>query len=306
MLQRRSQMQPTPSAPRSSNKRSAGGGESGKDNEGSTVSRGRATLPPITLLLRIFGLVFIDAVAMYFAYALIDQGLLPYAIGLVIVTLLINWVFLDDRLYPIRWFSPGLLLMLLMVVYPLGFTAYTALTNYSDGHLLTKEQVLAQFRGQYYQEEGAVSYTWTAYRNPDGSFLLVFEDPDGNRLAGNERDGLRPLDTADDLPATLSDSSGKEYGKLELTQTLQYLDTLTRLQMRTVEGEKLVRVTGLGRATESLPKYTYDPSTEQLTDRQTGVVYTPVRGTFTAPDGKTLSPGYSVVVGFDNFWRILT
>jgi ABC-type sugar transport system permease subunit len=243
---------------------------------------------------------------MYFAFALINQGLLPYAIGLAIVTILINWVFLDDRLYPVRWFSPGLILMLLMVVYPLGFTVYTALTNYSDGHLLTKEQVLDQFRSRYYQPEGALTYSWTAYRNPDGSFLLVFEDPDGNRLYGNERDGLKPLDAAGDLPATLSDSGGKEYGRLESTQTLQYLDTLTKLQMRTVEGDKLVRVAGLGRAVESLPKYAYDPSTEQLTDREIDVVYTPVRGTFTAPDGTTLSPGYSVVVGFDNFWRILT
>jgi ABC-type sugar transport system permease subunit len=241
---------------------------------------------------------------MYFALTLISQGQVVAAVILLIVTAVVNWIFIDDRVYPWRWFTPGLLLMLLMVVYPLIFTLYTSLTNYSNGHLLTKEQVLTQLQTQYYQPPNAVSYSWTAYRNPDGTFYLAFKDPQGNYLAGNEQDGLNPLQVAGDLPATLKDASGKEYQKLPSNQTLQYLGTLTKMQIKS--GDKLVRVTGLGRASESLQKYVYDPASGNLTDQQTGVVYTPVRGTFTAPDGKTLSPGFSVVVGLDNFARIIS
>ncbi len=292
-------MQPTPSAASS---RPRSGGDSGAGNQGG--ARGRASLRTSDLLLRILGLIFIDAVAFYFLYALIGQGQVAVAVILLIVTAVVNWVFIDDRVYPWRWFTPGLLLMLLMVVYPLGFTIYTSLTNYSDGHLLTKEQVLAQLTSQYFQPENAVSYTWTAYRNPDGTFYLVFKDPKGGYLAGNERDGLKALQVSGDLPATLSDSTGKQYQKLETTQTLQYLGTLTKLQLKS--GDKQVKVTGLGRASESVQKYVHDPGTDKLTDQQSGVVYTPVRGIFTAPDGKTLSPGYSVVVGLENYTRVLT
>ena len=267
-------------------------------------ARGRASLPTSSLLLRILGLIFIDAVAFYFAYSLVGNGQTAVAIVLLIVTFIVNWVFIDDRIYAWRWFTPGLLLMLLMVVYPLGFTIYTSLTNYSDGHLLTKEQVLGQLQGQYFQSEDAVSYTWTAYRNPDGTFYLAFADPDGNYLAGNEQEGLKPLQVTGELPPTLTDATGKQYQKLETAQTLQYLGRLTPLQFKS--GEDLVRITGLGRATESLQKYDYDPATGNLTDQETNVVYTPVRGTFTAPDGKTLSPGYSEVVGFENYTRVLT
>ena len=291
-------MQPTPSAASSS----PSVGDSGSDNK--RGARGRASLSTSGLLLRILGLIFIDAVAFYFAYALFGQGQGAVAIVLLVVTGIVNWLFIDDRVYPWRWFTPGLLLMLLMVVYPLAFTMYTSLTNYSDGHLLTKEQVLNQFTSQYFQPENAVSYTWTAYRNPDGTFLLVFQDPQGNRLAGNETEGLKPLPGTGDLPATLTDSAGKEYQKLEIAQTLQYLGTLTKLQMKS--GDKLVRVTSLGKGSESLAKYIYDPATEKLTDQETNVVYTPIRGLYTAPDGKTLSPGYSVVVGFENYTRVLT
>ncbi|HEX8598628.1 MAG TPA: maltose ABC transporter permease MalF [Chloroflexia bacterium] len=292
-------MQPTPSEA-SSQRRNDGDPGTGKGGG----ARGRASLPTSNLLLRILGLLFIDAVAFYFAYALFGQNQGAVAVVLLIVTAVVNWLFIDDRVYPWRWFTPGLLLMLLMVVYPLGFTMYTSLTNYSDGHLLTKEQVLAQLTSQYFQPENAVSYTWTAYRNPDGTFLLVFEDPEGNRLFGNEQEGLKPLEAAGDLPATLSDSAGKQYQKLELTQSLQYLGRLTQMQLES--GNKLIKVAGLGRASESIQRYVHDPATDNLTDQQTGVVYTPVRGTFTAPDGKTLSPGYSVVVGLENYTRVLT
>jgi len=293
-------MQPTPSAASSN---SAGG--SGEGNEGgASAQRGRASLPTSNLLLRILGLIFIDAVAFYFAYILLGQGQTAVAVILFIVTAIVNWIFIDDRVYPWRWFTPGLLLMLLMVVYPLIFTLYTSLTNYSDGHLLTKEQVLSQLESQYFQPENAVSYTWTAYRNNDGTFYLAFKDPQNNYLAGNEQDGLKPLQVTGDLPATLKDSGGKEYQKLESAQTLQYLGTLTKMQLKS--GDKLVRVTGLGRASESVQKYVFDPATEKLTDQQANIVYTPVRGTFTAPDGKTLSPGYSVVVGPENYFRVLT
>ncbi|MDQ3929834.1 MAG: ABC transporter permease subunit, partial [Chloroflexota bacterium] len=291
-------MQPTPSAQSSSRS----GGNSGKGAGGG--ARGRASLPTSNLLLRILGLLFIDAVAFYFAYALFGQGQGAAAVILLVVTAVVNWVFIDDRVYAWRWFTPGLLLMLLMVVYPLGFTIYTSLTNYSDGHLLTKEQVLGQLTSQYFQPENAVSYTWTAYRNPDGTFLLVFQDPDGNRLVGNEQESLKPLEGSGDLPSTLSDSTGKQYQKLELTQSLQYLGTLTKMQLKS--GDTLIKVAGLGRASESVQRYVHDAATDKLTDQQTGVVYTPVRGLFTAPDGKTLSPGYSVVVGLENYFRVIT
>src|SRR2546423_15070053 len=90
--------------------------------------------------LRLIGLAFVDAVYLWFSYVLVRDGLAIAAVVLLIVTALLNWIFLSDKLYPIRWLSPGLLLMLLMVVYPLVFTIYVALTNYSDGHILTEDQ----------------------------------------------------------------------------------------------------------------------------------------------------------------------
>ena len=97
-------------------------------------------------MLRLLALAVIDAFAIWFLYQLLDDGVIYLALTVGIITLLINVVFLREDLYPLRWMSPGLALMILMVVYPVLFTVYSAFTNYSDGHILTKQQAIDRFR----------------------------------------------------------------------------------------------------------------------------------------------------------------
>ncbi len=268
------------------------------DNTGGGA-RQRPTLSIRDVLLRLLGLALIDAVALWFAYRLMADGSTVPAIILLIITALVNWVLLDDRLYPLRWLTPGLLLMLLMVVYPLVFAIYIALTNYSDGHILTKEQVINQFQSQYYQPPNAVSYEWTAYRSAGGDFKLVFKDPQGRYYLGDPQKGLQPFEVqGDQLPPTIDG-----YQKLERLQTFQYLGQLTRIEIK--EGENLIRITGVGRAVQSRQKYTYHPETDTLVDNETGKTYRPVRGTFTADDGTQIFPGFATVVGFENYLRVI-
>jgi ABC-type sugar transport system permease subunit len=251
------------------------------------------------MLIRIGGLGFIDAIALWFAYALVGNGIWPAAIVLVLITLLINWLFLDDRLYPVRWLTPGLMLMLLMVVYPLIFTIYVALTNFSSGNNLTKEQVLAQLQSQYYSPADAVAYEFTAYRSPAGQYRLLLRDPQGNYFIGGDTEPLQPFQVSGEPPATIDG-----YEKLDLIQVVQSLNDLGKISIE--DGDNLVRVTSTSRAPQQRRVYSYDPATERLTNNQTGVVYTPVRGTFTAEDGSELRPGYAVVVGLENYVRVLT
>ncbi|MEO6457128.1 MAG: maltose ABC transporter permease MalF [Chloroflexia bacterium] len=252
------------------------------------------------IIQRIAGLGFIDAIALWAILSLVGDGQVAVAIAVGVVTLFINYIFLNDRLYPIRWLTPGLILMLLMVVYPLIFTVYIALTNYSDGHLLTKEQVVTQLRERTYLPQDAVAYKWTAYRNPAGQFRVILQDEQGNRFLVREGGGeLEPYAGTSDLPANLDN-----FQRIERLNALQYLGQLGRIAI--TDGDNTVRISSLDSAPQTRRVYSFDPSTDRLTDNQTGVVYTPIRGTFTAPDGKTLSPGFSTVVGFENYTRVLT
>lgn len=284
-------MQPSPSERRSS--------RNGNNVEGGGA-QARPTLSLREVGVRLLGLALIDAVALWFAYALIGNGVWPAAVALLLFTALVNWIFLDDRLYPIRWLTPGLFLMILMVVYPIVFTVYVALTNYSDGHILSKEQVVNQLQGQYYQSENAVAYKWTAYRNPAGQFLLALQDPQGRYFTGSDTQELQPLQVSgSELPADING-----YARLNRIQAVQYLGQLQRLNIKA--GDNLVRISTLDQAPASKRRYTYDAGTDRLTDNQTGTVYTPQRGSFTAPDGKQLAPGFATLVGFENYTRVVT
>ena len=76
---------------------------------------------------------------------------------LALVTLGINVIFLNERFFPLRWMAPGLTLMALMALYPVLFTIYTAFTNYSDGHILSKQQAIERLgQDQFLPEGGSV------------------------------------------------------------------------------------------------------------------------------------------------------
>lgn len=62
-----------------------------------------------------------------------------------IVAILVNWAYLSPRAKALRWLTPGLVFLLLFLVWPLVYTAYISLTNYQTGNILSKQQVIDQF-----------------------------------------------------------------------------------------------------------------------------------------------------------------
>lgn len=265
-----------------------------------------------SLLGRLAALAVIDAFALVLAYALVGGGLLLGAVVLLAITALINVAFLVERLYPLRWISPGLLLLVLMVVYPLLYTTYIAFTNYGQGHILSKEQVIERFESQTYSDTAAL--TWRAYRSPAGDFLLWLSDDQGNHLLGDARTGViapvdpadprfGPIDPADDLPTTIG-----EFQKLSRLEVIRYLTILESVRLQgEIEGEPAeVRIVSLDAAELGQQRYTYDPARDVLVDNRDGIEYVALEGSFVAPDGTGLTPGFAAFIGPDNFLRAVT
>jgi ABC-type sugar transport system permease subunit len=249
-----------------------------------------------------------DAVAIWLAYSLVANGSALVATIVLLVTAGINLVFLVESLAPIRWLVPGLALMVLFVVYPLVNTVTVAVTNYGNIHLLSKEQAIAQFEGQFYSAPEAPTYLWHAYRAPDGRFLLWLTDQSGRNFIGDPGAGVTPVRAddprigprgADGLPEQIG-----EHERLSRLEVFPYLSELQNLRIRTDAG--VVRIVSLDAAPVSLQKYGYDAARDVLLDRETAVEYRNVEGIFTGPDGEELSPGFSAFVGARNFARAFT
>jgi len=270
-----------------------------------------APLSVSTILLRLVGLAFIDAVALTFGYGLWFGGLGLGALVLAMVTIVINVAFLTGRLMPLRWISPGLLLMTVMVVYPLLYTVYVALTNYGQGHVLSKAQVIAQLEERTF---AGVPFAWRAYRSDGGEFLVWLTHPDGREFLGDAQartigavDRADPrfaqIDPEDNLPVAIDG-----FQKLPRLQTFQYLTRLSAVRFTgEIDGAPAeIRINDLNTATLGQQKYTYDAARDVLVDNETGIEFASREGFFTAPDGRTLAPGFAAFIGADNFVRVLT
>ena len=271
-----------------------------------------APLSVVNLLGRLAALAVIDAVALAFAYGLVAGGLWLGAVALLVITAIINVAFLVDRMYPLRWISPGLLLLVLMVVYPLLYTVYIAFTNYGQGHILSKDQVVAQLESQTYTDAAAL--TWRAYRSPGGAFLLWLTDDQGNQLLGDARTGeLQPVDPADPRFGPIDPEDGLPtridgYEKLARLQVIRYLTILEDVRLQSeINGEHAeIRIESLDAAELGQQRYTYDAARDVLVDNRDDIEYASRDGFFVAPDGRRLTPGFSDFIGPANFLRVFT
>jgi ABC-type sugar transport system permease subunit len=259
------------------------------------------------ILLRLFALLVIDAFAIWLIYQMLSDGIIPFAIILAVVTIGINVVFLNERFYPIRWMAPGLALMFLMALYPVLFTVYTAFTNYSDGHILSKQQAIERIQQDSYLPEGARSFSWTAYRSGPGEYILWLTTEDGQSFLALPDEPLIPADEADVGPLDESGipTSIPGYNRLERARTVRLLPELDDLRFGELPNTIQIRNLNVAAALEQ--RYTYDAERDAMVDNQTGEVYQadPSRGVFVSEDGQGLIPGYQVTIGLDNFERLL-
>ncbi len=252
-------------------------------------------------LFRLGGLAVVDASAIYLLYNMFRDGVWQLGIVIAIVTLMLNAIFMSEELYPLRWVSPGLALMILVVVYPVISTVYIAFTNYGDGHLLTKPVTIRLIEQETYLPEQGIVFDWTAYISPDGQqFLLWLAAPDDS-VKYIARPGVGVEETTGDPPEEIDG-----YRKLNNIERVRYTSQLTSLTFGDESALFQVSNSQIGKAAQYQKRYQYDPAQDAMIEMATSKIYRPVVGTFTADDGTTLRPGYQVPIGARNFSRLFT
>jgi ABC-type sugar transport system permease subunit len=259
------------------------------------------------LLLRYGLLAIFDLGAIWLIVNMLQNGYWPLGAMLTLITAFINVVLLREGMYPLRWMVIGLSLLALLSIYPLLYTVYIAFTNYGDGHLLTQQQSITQLERVRYLPETGLSYTWTAYRNSDGEFVLWLEDANGDIFLakpGEALEAVTDLAAYGEVDANGIPGSVDGFERLGRLQTVPLLDQLAAIEFGFEEDA--VRVRNLDDAAGTQQRYIYDPNNDTMTDQSNGTVYTPVNGTWTAEDSSTVPPGFIIGVGFENFTRFFT
>lgn len=260
-----------------------------------------------TGIFRLLGLLAFDVFIIWMISNALRLGFNSLAAVLIVVALMVNTIFLVPKLWPMRWMALGLSFLITFVIYPMIFTFYVSSTNYGDAHLITKEQALEQILKRSYLPEEGRAYSWTAFKSDEGEYALWLVDGNGAgymAVPGEEisqpqpgTDGIGELD-ASGIPVSIE-------GFTRLNAILAATDQTLPDILFGVEG-KTIQVRSPSEAAELVPLYEYDADADAIIDLQTGVVYTNIDGTFTAPNGDDLKPGFRAGIGWENFSRFFT
>ncbi len=262
-----------------------------------------------SIIVRLVLLFAIDTFAIWFTLNLLANEAYFFAAAIAVVTIIANVTILHRDLYPLRWMLIGLTMMILFSIYPNLFTVYVAFTNFGDGHLLAKDQAITQITKERYLPEGGSAYQWTAFEGADGEYALWLLDATGVGYlavpgepllqAAPGEAGVGELDS-EGIPKTI-----EGYKRLNaITLAAGAGDAVMEILFGA--GDQAVQIRGPQEAAELQPLYRYDEAQDVIINQETGVVYTPVQGTFIAPDGDELRPGFQATVGFENFSRFFT
>jgi len=248
-------------------------------------------------ILRLAGTAIFCLLGTWFVFRLFRDGF--YALGFFVgaAVYFLTAISMKKTLIAWRWLAAGLVMALLFTVYPIFYTFYLSFTNMSGGHLLTKSQAVQRITAEMYTPEDDVPWSWLAYRKGNDYLLLL--ERDGTSVTVKPGEPPESVDFhIDSAPQTI-----EGYTKVNRAETLQKLSTLGQIQFG--RPPQTMHVLSMQEVSVQLPAYTYDSSANTFTDNRTGEVYKAIRGTYTSSSGKTLTLGYMVGIGWDNYVRFL-
>jgi ABC-type sugar transport system permease subunit len=236
--------------------------------------------------------------ALWLVRRLLQDGLVLIASTIAAITVFLLVVYLRRRYSAMRWMAIGIALAAMFGVYPIVYNVYIGFTNMGDGHLLSKQQSIDRLEGQQYLDEDAAAFQWAGYQSGT-SYAIMLVDADPPQFATDGGD----VDLVDLVAGEPPETIG-EYARMAPNQVLPVLDAMARLDFG--DPDAPVRIQSFRAAAASQQRYVYEEATDTITDRADDTVYSAERGSWVAPDGSELRPGFIALIGDDNFVRYLT
>ncbi|MBS3812820.1 maltose ABC transporter permease MalF [Candidatus Bipolaricaulota bacterium] len=259
--------------------------------------------------IKILLLGVLDAVVIWASTTLFLQTEYGFAAALIVGASLINYIFLNDRTYPLRYMVPGMIFLFAFVIYPIGYTFYISFTNYGTGHILNKKQAIRNIESQYFQPEDPVSYSFNAYKSEEGDMRVILKSRESEETLLTDGETIEKVDlTGDRFVDEDGDGVVDKFGGFHLMNRSEIIQSLQQLQewKPEVNGSS-IRMSSLNRFDQRIPQYEYLKEKDAIRDRKTGELFRPVEGTFTSTtSNRTLDPGFKETVGLKNFNRIFT
>ena len=237
---------------------------------------------------------------------------------IIVIGFLVNFVYFSDRFLPMKWILPGMIFMISFVVFPAVYNTFVSFTNWSTGHILTKQQVVNVLESRTYTPDDQKGVEFDIYIFQDNSleyFYLAYLN-DENILFGQAvtDEEIFSSSYATHEPSLLKDGkvvtpeglyllSGKE--QIANSQQLQDLSLVINQNTRAQLYKISVFGSSTGRLSSTSQLYSYNNETDILTDNSTNTLCPAVKDNFEC-NGVEIDPGWRVFVGFDNYEKLFS
>jgi len=266
-----------------------------------------------TVLLKVLALGVALGTAIALTPALAGGGHWAFLVVAWAIVAVLLVAYSTRRLIPLKYLVPGLLVLALFVVYPIGLTVKNSFTNYGDGTRTTKDAAITSIvEASVKQTPDAPRYTLsvgTTGSVTDGPFtFFLVSQKDGSLYSGTSA-GLTRLDPSQATVASGRITAVPGYTMLTGLQVNAAGKALDQITVPTDHGA--IRRLGISEAYEGVTTLHYDAASDTITDSSTGTVYRVVkqgdRDYFVSDAGKRVSDqSWTSNVGLANYHQILT
>ncbi len=235
------------------------------------------------------------------------QGQVAIAIFLALSVILLLVTYFSKRTGPLKFLSPGLILLTAFVILPIVYTLAMSGFNYKTGNYISKDDAIVQI-----EANGFVT-------DPDGTaFDIVIGTYQGKPavLATSSYDGkyficLESERITLNAGAVTFNGDGVPLGAVDFTPNPPGNSEISGLQIQKFyfDGEYQLTIESLSTGILAKENLRYLPEQDAFKDLQTGVLYVDnKRGNYANPENKDeiLEPGWRAPIWFENYSSLLT
>ena len=258
-------------------------------------------------LVKIIILSILDALAVWSATILFTEHRYIFLTILVLVTVVINYIYLSEKAYPLRYILPGTFFMILLVVYPIFYTVYVSFTNYGTGNILSKNQVIDQIENRYYLPDDSRDFSYEAFKLPDENKYAILLQDDNNYFLVIDQT-IEEITLQDSRLIDLDNDGNidklNSYEHLPRSDLLKNLSTLQNIEIPF--NDNIIKMRSLSSFSIYRQQYKYIESEDSIFDMKNNISYYAKEGSYTSPEGERLLPGFRTFLGWENYARLLT
>jgi len=263
----------------------------------------------IAFAFKLVALLLIASVLISLTQSAIAQGEYFIAGFLAITVLLLALTYLTKVSIPLKFFLPGILLLVAFVLSPIIFTVTMSGYNYKTGNIVSKDEAILQIKNRGFEPDAnGTSFDIKIGRYQAQEALLVSDSLNNSFFISTENDRI-PL-----LPADLTIN---EYGVAESAPDFEVLtdaqmataDEIYSLKRFKYQDEFFIALEGFEVGIVSRQVLSYDEAKDQFNNVVTGEVYTDNgKGNFAIAENPDiyLEPGWRAPVWFENYTKLFT